>query len=890
MATEVHEARSSGVSDARVLPGIVPPSIAPASAPGVPTTVATGMARIMAKFGPMTSLARRLSESLVLTGLARASAAALALITTTFFLLSSFTFSYWNIVRNANVLWVAQLVHAYPVVYWMVFLLNAITLLPAFSRRFARWAIEVVLLALGTVGLLITRVYPLSDLPLSSSNIAWSVALTLPLFCFGVHDIAMFKARSLWTRRPTTTRLPLRTAFVVGMTVGVWYFVLAWLRSGDSPAHRASILPVLAVTMLLHGCMFAGLVAGFGLIRSLMQRAQLSGFTRWVISLAVIWMLASLVLRKLVTPALSFNNLRADAWALAYPVAFVVMLAGWQVRRGALLKQSVPEQTESIISELVPRGHLWTLFCGACALLLAFAVPFLIARVDWNFLFERLSAVAVWVLAFAVAWRTRARAETSSSSVWKPAAIGAAMAICCIALARAPQIWHEFGLKSVSESNAAYSGMDASLQAAQILFRPIVRDNDATGLFAYVRRNSMIAEPVRPPKLGLIESLSPTPGMKPDIYVLVVDCMRRDYLSPYNPKVGFTPHIAAFARESFVFQHAYTNYGGTALSEPAIWAGEMMPSVLSPPSPFAEMNALEQLTTVDGYHRLLLRDMVLNGVLRELPTDTLLTSTGPGHIGFDIRDEAPEILGCAQAESSDPLFVYAQPQNLHPITLHEVATQREKPEGSYPGFNARYADELRKVDQAFGELIDGLKARGKYDNSIVILTADHGDWLGEYGRWGHGQFLLGPILEVPLLIHLPPALAGQTYTDTNQTVFLTDIAPSLLYLRGHRDLRRGEFFGRPLFTDHAEEQKDYFQRYHLFMSSYAPVFGVLDEQTQQLYMADAIDDNQGLYNFGEDPYGLDNIIDRASQKKFEQLTRDSVERLHALYGYSAPRP
>ena len=54
-------------------------------------------------------------------------------------------------------------------------------------------------------------------------------------------------------------------------------------------------------------------------------------------------------------------------------------------------------------------------------------------------------------------------------------------------------------------------------------------------------------------------------------------------------------------------------------------------------------------------------------------------------------------------------------------------------------------------------------------------------------------------------------------------------------------------------------------------------------------MADAIDDNQSLYNFAEDPYGLDNIIDKQSQTRFEQLTRGAVERLNALYAYDPRR-
>jgi len=835
------------------------------------------------------SLVDRISESLTVTGLARASAVGLALITSTFFLLSSFNFSYSNIVRNANVLWISKLVRSYTGLYWTVFGLNAITLRRAFQHRLTRWWAEALLIVLGTVGLLMTRVYFLSDLPLDSRNIIWSVILTLPLLCFGIFDVALYTRPSIWMREGENRSLPLFPIFLSGVLVAGWYFGIAFLRYQDELAHRASLLAVLTVTLLLHACMFTLVIALFSLIHSLTVRARFNPRVRWIASLIVASICASLVLRKLVTPALSFNNLRADLWAAVYPIAFLVMLAGWHVRRAALADRPVPDRVEVILTGQFPSGKAWTIAACTLALALPIAVPYAIERVDWNFLFQRLTAVIVWALALTMAWRTSAKSGESRTSIWKWLAIAGAMAACSVALVQSNRLWRSAGLDSISKASAAYSGMDTSWQAAQILFRPVIHDGDSSGLYSYLRRNTLITDPIAPPRLGLVEALTPVAGPKPNIYIIVVDCMRRDYLSAYNPRVQFTPHIGSFGSESFVFQHAYTNYGGTALSEPAIWAGEMLPSTLYP-NPFPPMNALEQLTIADGYHRLLLRDMVLGPLLRELPTDSLLSArnhTGQrDHIGLDLRDEVAEIVNqSSPKKSGDPLFVYAQPQNLHPITLHQIAVLGEKPQGNYPGFNARYADELHKVDEAFGQFIDGLKARGQFDNSIIVLTADHGDWLGEYGRWGHGQFLLPPILEVPLLIHLPAAMARKTYSDTNQTVFLTDITPSLLYLLGHRAIRRGEFFGRPLFTEHREEQQDYFQRYHLFMSSYAPIFGVMDEQTKTLYMADALDENQSVYNLAEDYYGLDNVIDKPSQFSFEQLLRGSVARLDAEYGY-----
>lgn len=826
---------------------------------------------------------QRISASIALTGVARAIAAALGLVTTTFFLLCSFSFSYINIVRNVNARWVYQTAQGYAWVYWVFFLLNAITLLPAFRFRNSRWAAEAFLIVLASIGMLMTRVYRLTDLPESSHNLIWGVVLALPLAGFGLFDFVLYgmRAEETHTDRPRVG-LPLYVPFCAGALIALWYFTIAWLRYPDPLTHGSSILVTLAISVALHGLLFVFLISASSLIQEFTARVPRF---QWMVSLLIVWLLASIVLRKLVTPALSFNSIWADVWSFTYPFAFIVMLAGFHVRRAVVTGKAIPSHVESVISGLIPDNRFSTALAAVAALNLAFAVPYTIERVDWNFLFQRLTATAVWSLAFIVLWRCFARPAAQHRSVWRNVGWCVATLVACIGLAQAGRLWHRFGLNSIGQSSAAYRGMDSSLQATEILFRPAIRDTDRTGLFSFLRTHALMDAPISPPKAGLVESLSPTAGPKPDIYIIVIDCMRRDYLSPYNPRVQFTPHIASFAKESFVFQHAYTNYGGTALSEPAIWAGEMMPSKLYV-EPFAEMNALEQLTAADGYHRLILRDMVLNGLLRRFPTDSHLMVRRPGHIGFDFRDEAPEIVSHSGPNHGYPLFVYTQPQNLHPITLHELAEGGEKLEGNYQGFNARFADELRKVDEAFGVMIDGLKAKGVFDNSIVILTADHGDWLGEYGRWGHGQFLLGPILRVPLLVHLPPSMAQKTYVDVNQNVFLTDITPSLYYLLGHRDLRKGEFFGRPLFTDTPEEQKNYAQRYHLMMSSYDAIFGILDEQNQTIYMADALDDNQALYSLAQDPYGLDNILDAPSQQKFEQLTRQSIERLEALYGYS----
>jgi hypothetical protein len=746
---------------------------------------------------------------------------------------------------------------------------------------------------MAAIGMLLYRVYRLSDVEFTLFNLVWSVAVTLPLLCIGIHDIALFGSKALWKGRPAHSHLQLRYAFSFGALLAAWYFAVALIRYPDVPLHLQPYLPVLAVSVLLHGCLFAAMASLLAYIANMLVRGKFSARTQLIISLGWIWIFSSLLLRRLVTPALSFNNKWADVWSWSYPLAFLVLLAGWQVRRAAVRNQALPGRVEEILSKLLPTSGRWTAIAACGALVAAYAIPYSIERVDWNFLFQRLAAVAVWTVIFVVTWRMHSHPVDKRYPLAKNLIALAVLAAACFGLAQSNRLWRAQGWKAIAQANAAYKGMDASFQVAQLAMHHTIRDDDTNGLFAFLRNNTLVADPMRPPDVKLAETLVATPGSKPDIYIFVVDSLRRDYLSPYNSRVTFTPRIDAFAKEqdTSVFQHAYTHYGGTALSEPAIWAGAMIPSKQYV-QPFAEMNALEQLTTTDGYQRLLVRDFILNILLRKLPTDKLLSVTameGGAHFGLDLRDEIRELSRQPDKAGSAPLFVYAQPQNLHPVTLHELANHGEGTPRSYPGFNDRYADELRKVDLAFGQFVADLKAKGKYDNSIVVLTSDHGDWLGEYGRWGHSESLAPVILEVPLLIHLPPGMGRQMYSNTSQDVFLTDITPSLYYLLGHRGLRKDEFFGRPLFTETAEEQKDYPQKNYFFLSSYLALYAVLERETQMLYVVDAVDDTQSLYHVPDDHAGLDNLIDKPSRDHFGQYTRDTINRLNEMYGYHGPQ-
>lgn len=88
-----------------------------------------------------------------------------------------------------------------------------------------------------------------------------------------------------------------------------------------------------------------------------------------------------------------------------------------------------------------------------------------------------------------------------------------------------------------------------------------------------------------------------------------------------------------------------------------------------------------------------------------------------------------------------------------------------------------YDDLIAHLDAEIGRLFDELESRGILDNTIIILTSDHGEGLGEHGLIGHGRSLYDTETRVPLLVFLPEgAHAGET---VDRAVSLRDIPATI---------------------------------------------------------------------------------------------------------------
>ena len=91
--------------------------------------------------------------------------------------------------------------------------------------------------------------------------------------------------------------------------------------------------------------------------------------------------------------------------------------------------------------------------------------------------------------------------------------------------------------------------------------------------------------------------------------------------------------------------------------------------------------------------------------------------------------------------------------------------------------NALYDAEILYMDHYIGRFLQKLKVDNLYDNTLIIVTSDHGELFGEHGKFGHGHYLYQEELHVPLFIKYPAGEVSPKRTDLR--LQLTDILPMI---------------------------------------------------------------------------------------------------------------
>lgn len=817
---------------------------------------------------------------------ARAGVAAFCLLTWAYGLIVSVQFAFEQFIRPNLFPWVSQFVTWHHAWYWGAFLLSAATLIPDLlalrahrGRHLAGWLAAAYLLCFGTIGShLLGNPYLVTvdggERPL------WIVPGALvPLLWLAVIDhLGAGVARDERPRAVTGQRRLFAAVLATALSVWLLHVGLAATRSDISGGWAGRMASVTWALALDVGAALA-VLAVLSLATSIAATRRRS--FEWEYAFVVVLIAAAIAefVRRLVLPSIAFSNAEAAAGAIPFGVVMALMWSGWRFRQR---RRDRPADTALAMLSAQFDGRSIQSLVLVCVVPVAAAVAFrLVEQVDWALNMNRLIAVVEAALIFGFfIGRFRDRQDDS----WSHRRLVAAPLATLLVLAALPHASRMLVAATGNphlESELALERLPTTDPLAAVVARLWIEQQPPNRDYYYAMTAFDARQGSEGPAVPDATFASTPIDVReplPHVFIVLIDSLRRDYLSPYNPAATFTPAIASFAADSYVFSNAFAAYGGTWMSIPSMWTG--LPLTRGWSRIFKSLNALEPLITTGGY------DFLINDytVQSEFKTSTQRTFLNPGieSVQTDLCDNTNALQAHIEtrAAQEQPLFTFLAPMNVHILNTRSAAGVAIKPH--YAGFHAPYAARLERIDACLGSFFTFLRERGLFDKSIIIVGSDHGETLGTDGNWGHQNFLFPEDVRIPLIVRLPPAMRERFTTDLARVTLLPDVAPTLLALLGQpvRDL--GPLFGAPLFVPPDRDPRPRRRESFLIRSSYGSTFALLRRNGKFLYISDLVNWREYAYTLFREPLGervpVTETVRRAGQADI-RLKMDEVDAL-----------
>lgn len=672
---------------------------------------------------------------------------------------------------------------------------------------------------------------------------------------------------------------------LVAAIVSVVYLASARARiysESHSLGLHASGIEVSLWSLVSHVALALAVLSALNLIYLTAARTPRPRTIRRAMTGTALVIALSIVLERFLNNAMSFDG--AGAWTYAVMLALAVVVEGFSAvvpwlnrgRAGAGKKLSL---TRAIA--------IWITM--AVLIALAMASRMLIGGEDWNGFVGATWALVFWIAMSLCFYRVRpARAEYSATAVLGVLLVGAFV----YKGLQVTQIFWATPLGStedeISMSLEAYGEHDASFLLAHHVLGN-ARNQSCGDLCRILREYTNIRDTHISQGVRLVDHMEPAPGERPNIFIFVIDSMRPDYLGAYNPElVHYTPNLDALARDGVAFHNVWTNYSGTSMSEPAIWAGAQLLHTHFP-QPFDEVNSLRTLARTDGYQMVASYDTVLRQLFSPSEGMTRLDTEKSIWNQFEACSTVEQLESTlnSRVDKRQPVFFYAQPMNVHQFARNDVPSPTSAHWQSPDGLNGRITYEVHWVDTCLGGFFEYLKQRSMYDNSIIVIASDHGDATGEFGRSSHSVNVWPENMRVPLIMHVPARLREGLVYDDHRISALIDIAPTLYYLLGHRPIRQNPLYGRPLLARTKEELESYPRGDMLLASDVRAVYGILTEDGRYFYTTYDSPAQSYLFDLQNDYHGEHSILTPALKQRYDE---EIIEQLHGIGDYYGFKP
>jgi lipoteichoic acid synthase len=352
-----------------------------------------------------------------------------------------------------------------------------------------------------------------------------------------------------------------------------------------------------------------------------------------------------------------------------------------------------------------------------------------------------------------------------------------------------------------------------------------------------------------------------------NVLVVVMESMGTRYMSLYGSRYATTPHLQAESANAVVYDRFYTHVGFTANALAALTLS--IHPYMTWREYTQEYPEFPGRTTADvlqarGYRTAFLSSAFLDYV----NVDGFLDARGYDEVrGWkDLGGgEALNSWGGTDAVLVDRTLEWIDRDRTRPFYATVWTQQGHHPYDPVPGqpvldfFGdgplppddydlARYLNAVAEVDRQLGRLFEGLRARGLEDETIVIVTGDHGEAFGDpHETWGHGFRLYDEGVRVPLMIWSPTLFAqGRREATIGGHV---DVGPSVLDLLGLES--PAEWEGRSLFA------ADRPPRVYFYAANDDYLLGVREGDLKYVYNATRGRDQ--LFDLARDPDETRNI-------------------------------
>ncbi|MCA9576452.1 MAG: sulfatase [Myxococcales bacterium] len=323
------------------------------------------------------------------------------------------------------------------------------------------------------------------------------------------------------------------------------------------------------------------------------------------------------------------------------------------------------------------------------------------------------------------------------------------------------------------------------------------------------------AELVRPSVVVLEPRPTRATAVRPprNVLLYLVDTLRADHLSPYNDQTRVrTPGLAAFVREAQTMRraHAQENWTkpsvATLLSSLMPWEHTAVQDASVVPESVALLPELlrehgfftgsfiangyvsDRFGFAQGWHtyrnyvregRRTQAEFVAADVLQWLDDreDTrpflLYVHTIDPHVPYRRREDTLALYGDLRYDG--PASVANNADLLGRVKLGRVSLG----DADRAHLEALYDGEITYHDVHFQAIMDGLERRHLADDTLVIVTSDHGEEFWDHGSVGHGHSLYEELLHVPMFVRHPGLPQGRIAREVGADVGLVDVLPTI---------------------------------------------------------------------------------------------------------------